>query len=53
MGVSMVTGRPEEPRTITENTLRRGYAPSAETARSLMEEGRNLSSAPTPKKGQD
>jgi delta 1-pyrroline-5-carboxylate dehydrogenase len=58
-GLGSKTGGPDyllqftEPRTITENTLRRGYAPSMATAQSLMEEGRNLSSTPTPKKGQD
>ncbi len=44
-GVGSKTGGPDyllqfsEPRTITENTLRRGYAPSIATARRLMEEG--------------
>ncbi len=43
-GLGSKTGGPDylqqftEPRTTTENTLRRGYAPSVATARSLMEE---------------
>jgi RHH-type proline utilization regulon transcriptional repressor/proline dehydrogenase/delta 1-pyrroline-5-carboxylate dehydrogenase len=44
-GVGSKAGGPDyllqfvEPRTLTENTLRRGYAPGTELARGLAEEG--------------
>ena len=56
-GLGSKTGGPDyllqftEPRSVTENTLRRGYAPSIATAQRPGEEGSNFSSAS--KKRQD